>query len=94
MVMFIVTLPPVYGIGFLPASFVVAVFYVAIYAVGVLYIYKRLIKKVKSHYPLAYPNEPDVYFPRSNIPRPIYLDVIEHPEYFEKREETEPVVGG
>jgi hypothetical protein len=60
---------------------------VAIYTFGVLLMYKRIIKKVKPRYPLAYPGEPDEYLPGFSIPRPIIEDVREHPEYFEKKEE-------
>jgi hypothetical protein len=84
--MLLFTIPSLYAID-IPVSYVFAGVYVSIYAVGVLYLYKRFIKGVKSRYPLAFPGEPDAYFPRFNIPRPIYLDVREHPEYFEKKEE-------
>jgi len=81
------SIPPVFGTGYMPASYLIAGAYVAIYAVGVLILYKRFIKKVKPRYPLAFPGEPDAYFPGLNIPRPLIEDVLKHPEYFEKKEE-------
>jgi hypothetical protein len=30
----------------------------------------------------------DIYFPRTNIPRPLYRDIRKHPKYFEKEEEN------
>jgi len=85
--MILFTIPPVFGTGYMPASYLVAGAYVSIYAVGVLILYKRFIKKVKPHYPLAFPGEPDAYFPGLSIPRPLIEDIREHPEYFEKKEE-------
>jgi len=46
----------------------------------------RHVRRVRSKYPLAPPSlEQDVYFPRTNIPRPIHKDYREHPEYFDKK---------
>ena len=46
----------------------------------------RKLKGTKTKYPMASPDlEGDVYFPRSNIPRPIHRDFREYPEYFKKR---------
>lgn len=80
--MFLYTLPLVFATDFLPVSLIVVGIYVAGYAVGVQLLYKRFIKKVKPH-------NPDSYFPRFDIPRPLYLDMMEHPDYFEKAEEAE-----
>ena len=85
--MILFSLPPVFGTEYVLSSYIVGGTYVAIYVVGVLYLYKRFIEKVKPHYPLGFPGEPDAYFPRFNIPRPMIEDVREHPEYFEKKEE-------
>lgn len=63
-------------------------FYTLAYGVGALLLYKRLVKKVKPRYPLSFPGGVDSYFPRFDIPRPIYLDLVEHPEYFNKAEEA------
>jgi hypothetical protein len=49
------------------------------YIIGFLIIYKRFWVGKKAKYPLTYPSgEPDVYFPWSNIPRPIYADAISY----------------
>jgi len=46
----------------------------------------RYNKKVEPKYPMVPPTlEQDVYFPRTNIPRPIHEDVREHPEYFDEK---------
>lgn len=48
--------------------------------------YRFVYKKEKAKYPLAPPEgRMDVYFPRTNIPRPIYEDVRKYPEAFGKR---------
>ena len=77
--------------GNISAPPVLAIFYVClfvgVYSFGVLLMYKRLVEKVKTRYPLAYPGEPDEYLPGFSIPRPIIEDVREHPEYFEKKQE-------
>ena len=45
------------------------------YIIGLLIIYNRFWRGKKPKYPLTYPSgEPDIYFPRTNIPRPIYVD--------------------
>jgi hypothetical protein len=45
------------------------------YIIGFLIIYNRFWRGKKPKYPLTYPSgEPDIYFPRTNIPRPIYAD--------------------
>ena len=81
----------IYVTGYISAQFILVILYiglfVAIYAFGVLLMYKRLVVKVKTRYPLAYPGEPDEYLPGFSIPRPIIEDVREHPEYFEKKDE-------
>jgi hypothetical protein len=64
-------------------------FYSVAYAIGVLLLHKRLVKNVKPRYPLAFPGGVDSYFPRFDIPRPIYLDLAEYPEFFEKVDEYE-----
>ena len=85
--MLLFSLPPVLGTESILYSYIAAVTIVALYLVGVIYLYKRFIRKVKPHYPLGFPGEPDAYFPRFNIPRPMIEDVREHPEYFEKKDE-------
>jgi len=47
---------------------------------------KTARKGARTRYPMASPDpKGDIYFPRSNIPRPIHKDFREYPEYFEKR---------
>jgi hypothetical protein len=77
--------------GYISAPPILVIFYVFLfvgfYTFCVLLMYKRLVEKVKTRYPLAYPGEPDEYLPGFSIPRPIIEDVREHPEYFEKKDE-------
>lgn len=61
--------------------------YVVFYVLASCYLYKRFIKGARPKYPLGIWDPDDVYFPRFNIPRPIYRDFREHPEYFRRREE-------
>jgi hypothetical protein len=59
------------------------------YLIGFLIIYNRFWLGKKAKYPLTYPSgEPDIYFPRTNIPRPIYADAREYsktPSVLEKQ---------
>ena len=43
----------------------------------------RRKKSKHSKYPAMSPSpERDIYFPRSNIPRPVYRDIRKHPRFF------------
>lgn len=55
--------------------------------VGQAVIYKRYYVGVKPHYPLGVADQDDTYFPRFDIPRPLYLDEI-------KRKEREEAMKG
>ncbi len=44
------------------------------WAIGQGILYKRFYLGVKPRYPMGATDPDDIYFPRSNIPRPIYLD--------------------
>ena len=40
-------------------------------------------KRPKRRYPFAFPGlTPDIYFPFTNIPRPIYKGLRDYPQYF------------
>lgn len=72
------------------SEYLIAVIYTGIYLFISYYLYVRYIKGSGPRYPLASPDpEKDIYFPRTNIPRPIYRDFREHPAYFEKKEEND-----
>jgi hypothetical protein len=68
-----------YGFVVEPAGF---------YLFASYYLYLRYTRGVKTKYPLASPVK-DIYFPRTNIPRPIYQDYREHPELFEDKKKRE-----
>jgi hypothetical protein len=57
-------------------DYLIAVTPLASYVLGSLVLYKRVLKRVKAQYPLTAPGEPDAYFPRTNIPRPIHGDAL------------------
>jgi len=49
-------------------------------------LYRHVYKGKKPKYPLVPPEgRTDIYFPRTDIPRPIYEDVRRYPEYFESK---------
>jgi hypothetical protein len=50
--------------------------------------YSLYIKENKPVYPINHPSERDVYFPFSDVPRPIYKDFKDHPDYFKEKEKT------
>jgi hypothetical protein len=42
--------------------------------------------RLKRKYPMVPPEgRPDIYSPRTNIPRPIYEDVQRYPKFFKKK---------
>jgi hypothetical protein len=48
--------------------------------------HRFVYKKAKAKYPLAPPEgRMDIYFPRTDIPRPVHEDVRRYPEAFEKK---------
>ena len=56
-------------------------------------VYSATYLKVKRKYPLVPPEgRPDIYFPRTNIPRPIYEDAQrarERAKLFKKKKQSE-----
>jgi len=49
-------------------------------------LYHFVWKRAKPKYPMVPPEgRMDVYFPRTNIPRPIYEDVQRYPEFFKRK---------
>ncbi|HXX88426.1 MAG TPA: hypothetical protein VEH86_08285 [Candidatus Acidoferrum sp.] len=48
--------------------------------------YTATYLRLKRKYPMASPEgQLDFYYPRTNIPRPIYEDVQRHPKFFKKK---------
>ncbi len=59
-------------------------------AIGQAVLYKRYYVGVKPRYPLGVADQDDIYFPRFNIPRPLYLDERERKrKEIEQQEKTE-----
>jgi hypothetical protein len=51
-------------------------------------LYHFVYKRAKPKYPMVPPEgRMDVYYPRTNIPRPIYEDVRRYPEFFGRKKE-------
>jgi len=49
-------------------------------------LYHFVYKREKPKYPMVPPEgRMDIYFPRTNIPRPVYEDVQRYPEFFDKK---------
>ncbi len=70
----------------LPIDATAGAMFIGFYIFASYFLYLKYVKKVKPKYPLSPPSpEQDVYFPRTNIPRPIYKDYHDHPEYFDKK---------
>jgi hypothetical protein len=48
-------------------------------------IYRSVYKRIKLKYPIIPPEgRTDIYFPRTDIPRPIHEDMRRHPKFFRK----------
>jgi hypothetical protein len=63
---------------------------IALFSAGFLLycylVYTSTYLRLKRKYPMAPPEgRPDIYFPRTNIPRPIYEDLQRHPKFFKKK---------
>lgn len=65
------------------------VFSVFLWLIGEGVIYKRYWVGVKPRYPLGVADQDDVYFPRFNIPRPLYLDERKRREREESKIEND-----
>lgn len=49
-------------------------------------LYRSVYAGAKPKYPLVPPEgRTDIYFPRTDIPRPIHRDVRQYPDYFKKK---------
>lgn len=63
-----------------------AVMFLASFLIYCYGVYHFVWKKVKPKYPMVPPEgRMDVYYPRTNIPRPIYEDVRRYPEFFGRK---------
>lgn len=77
---------PFLALLLLSKAYLPALAFTVLYLFFCYFLYLRHVRRVRSKYPLAPPIlEQDVYFPRTNIPRPIHKDYREHPEYFDKK---------
>jgi hypothetical protein len=73
-------------------------FYGALFSLsflGTFFIYSYLLhrfvyKRAKPKYPIVPPEgRTDIYFPRTDIPRPIHEDVRRYPKFFKKKQKSE-----
>lgn len=61
--------------GFLTRSIWTCMFASGIIAFTIYFLYVRLFQKKEARYPLVPPEgKVDIYFPRTNIPRPVHAD--------------------
>jgi hypothetical protein len=66
---------------------------IALFSAGFIFysyiIYTATYLRLKRKYPMVQPEgRPDIYFPRTNIPRPIYEDAQGgHPKYLKKKKQ-------
>jgi hypothetical protein len=52
------------------------------------FIYRSVYKRIRPKYPIIPPEgRTDIYFPRTDIPRPIYEDVRRYPKFFRKEKQ-------
>ena len=53
-------------------------------------LYRFVYKRAKPKYPIVPPEgRSDIYFPRTDIPRPIFEDARRYPKYFKRRKKSE-----
>lgn len=53
-------------------------------------LYHSIYKGAKTKYPIVPPEgRTDIYFPRTNIPRPIHEDVRRHPKFFKRKKKVQ-----
>ena len=54
------------------------------------FIYRSVYKRIRPKYPVIPPEgRTDIYFPRTDIPRPIHEDVRQYPKFFRKEKKSE-----
>ena len=82
---------PILAVNMISGAYGPAIMYFGFYLFVSYFLYIGYVKKMEPKYPLGLPPvEQDVYFPRSSIPRPIFRDYREHPEFFERKKEEKP----
>jgi len=63
-----------------------AIWWAAAFLVYCYFLYRFVYKGEKAKYPMVLPEgRMDAYFPRTNIPRPIYEDMQRYPEFFKQK---------
>jgi len=81
-------------IVFVPLIIFSVTFYLFVYSFAYIFaffvycaiLYKHVYKGKKPKYPLVPPEgQTDIYFPRTDIPRPIYEDVRRYPGFFKPK---------
>ena len=77
-------------IGFLTQSIWTCVIASAVLAFSFYYFYIRLYRKKEARYPIVPPEgKTDIYFPRTDIPRPVYADLRKMQEKKQKLEKIQ-----
>jgi len=66
--------------------FLNGVLYLGCFLLYFYFLYHFVYKREKPKYPLVPPEgRMDIYFPRTDIPRPIYEDMQRYPEFFKRK---------
>jgi len=72
---------------FVAQNYLWSIIYSVIFFTYSYFLYHVVYKKAKTKYPIVPPEGrmEDAYFPRTRIPRPLYEDVDNYPEFFKKK---------
>ena len=63
--------------------------YLAGFGIYCWFLYSFVYKRAKPKYPVVPPEgRSDIYFPRTNIPRPIHSDVQRYPKFFKVKKKA------
>jgi len=66
--------------------FLPAILFFGCFLVYCYFLYRFVYKGKKPKYPMVPPEgRMDIYFPRTDIPRPIYEDMQRYPEFFKRK---------
>ncbi|MGC8896281.1 MAG: hypothetical protein ACP5LB_05920 [Candidatus Bathyarchaeia archaeon] len=77
---------PLFFLSVLARLFFYATLVFGCFLAYLYFLYRFVYKKEKAKYPLMPPEgRMDAYFPRTNVPRPIYEDVQRYPQLFGKK---------
>lgn len=77
---------PYFYVLMLAQNFFWSIIYLGVFLAYCYFLYYFVYKRAKTKYPIVPPEgRMDAYFPRTDIPRPIYEDADQYPEFFKKK---------